>query len=47
MLPIWRSHENSRKSARKNRYRTHRDIGFRVQFNAEFSRQVMNFPIIF
>ena len=22
------------------------DIGFRVQFNAEFPRQVMNFPII-
>ena len=23
------------------------DIGFRVQFNAEFPRQVMNFPIVF
>ena len=22
------------------------DIGFRVQFNAEFPRQVMNFPIV-
>ena len=30
----------------ENRYRTNRfDIGFRVQFNAEFPRQVMNFPI--
>ena len=29
----------------ENRYRTHRDIGFRVQFSMKFPRQVMNFPI--
>ena len=37
--------------ALENRYRTHRfairAIGFRVQFNVEFPRQVMNFPIEF
>ena len=37
--------ENSTLNRTWNRYRTNRE-GFRVQFNVEFRRQVMNFPIV-
>ena len=35
------------KIALENRYRDECDMGFQVQFNVEFTSQVMNFPIAY